>query len=292
MSVNLTNTPIFAAKKSKEEADKEMKETTKREMEKLAQILKNRSVSLENKFFEEEFLDDSLDEDSEQINTEDDLSESSTSSSTKDLITAISGIANKHKTNKINKKEQKKEKLSLVENAVKVEKLKHEIEKLENKLKFSMLDMNNLNIEISNLNKIKDKYEMIEKIMKYFESKELYLYDKHSELKTIMNFKEYSYKRVKLIELMKIHMTPESKLDNYMTDKIEVKDILKTVNMPILSKLVNDKNQNLDYLYDQYNRRIYKNLQLLEEEQQITSIIMMFVLIMSIISAFLCYYLF
>ena len=90
MSVNLTNTPIFAAQKSKEEADKEMKETTKREMEKLAQILKNRSVSLENKFFEEEFLDDSLDESSEQINTEDDLSETSTSSSTKDLITAIS----------------------------------------------------------------------------------------------------------------------------------------------------------------------------------------------------------
>jgi hypothetical protein len=288
MSVNLTNTPIFAAQKSKEEADKEMKETTKREMEKLAQILKNRSVSLENKFFEEEFLDDSLDESSEQINTEDDLSETSTSSSTKDLITAISGIANKHKTNK----KHKKEKLSLVENAVKVERLKHEIEKLENKLKFSMLDMNNLNIEISNLNKIKEKYEMIEKIMKYFESKELYLYDKQNELKIIMNFKEYDYKRVKLTELMKIHMTPESKLDNYMTDKIEVKDILKTVNMPILSKLVNDKNQNLDYLYDQYNRRIYKNLQLLDEEQQITSIIMMFVFIMSIISAFLCYYLF
>lgn len=292
MSVNLTNTPIFAAQKSKEEADKEMKETTKREMEKLAQILKNRSVSIENKNFEEEFMDDSLDESSKEINTDDELSDTSTSSSTQELITAISGLANKHKTNKKHKKEHKRDQLSLVENAVKVERLKHEIEKLENKLKYSMLEMNNLNIEITNLNKIKEKYEMIEKIMKYFESKELYLYDKHNELKTILNYKEYGYKRGKLTELMKIHMRPESKLDNYITDKVDVKDNLKIINMPILSKLVGEKNQNLDYLYDQYNRRIYRTFQDLESEQNINTFIFGFLFFMSILSAFLYYVLF
>jgi hypothetical protein len=285
MSVNLTNTPVLAVKKSKDEAEKEMKETTKKEMEKLANILKNRQVSMENKFVEEEFLDTS----SEEINTEDELSESSTSSSTKNLLTAISGIANKHKTNKSNKK-HKKEKYNLVENAVKVEKLKHEIEKLETKLKYSILDMNNLNIEISNLNKFKDKFEIVEKIMKNFESKELYLYEKDNELKTIMNFKEYGYKRGKLTELMSVHMTPESKLDNYMTDKIEVKDILKTVNMPILSKLVNDKNHSLDYLYDQYNHRIYKNLQLIDDERNINAVIFIFLFLSSILSASVYYY--
>ena len=35
---------------------KEMKETTKREMDKLAQILKNRTINIDNKIFEDDFI--------------------------------------------------------------------------------------------------------------------------------------------------------------------------------------------------------------------------------------------
>ena len=144
------STPSFTTQKTPEQYAEEKVETTRRELEKLHNALKDRVINSENKIWEENFMEDSNDD-------EISVASSSTSSSTKEIISAISGIKNKSKKDKKSKKNNKQTENILVDKAVMVQKLKNEIDKLESRIRYKDLDMSNLNVENLKLQVFEDK---------------------------------------------------------------------------------------------------------------------------------------
>ena len=128
-----SNTPIYVVQKTREEANKEMKEATKRELENLSKALKNRAEK-EIPFVEEFFINPLNDIEENDDDDEISISTESTSESTRNLLSAISGLKNNKREKKLEKKLMKKHKKQnnsnsrhdLVDNVVMVEKLKHE----------------------------------------------------------------------------------------------------------------------------------------------------------------------
>ena len=229
------STPTFTTIKTPEEYAEEKVETTRRELEKLHNALKDRVINSENKIWEEDFMEDSNDD-------EISVASSSTSSSTKEIISAISGIKNKSKKDKKSKKNKKQTENILVDQAVMVQKLKNEIDKLESRIRYKDLDMSNLNVEISRLHQFEEKFKLIENILNNIQQKELVLADINKNLDDILNSKQsLEYKKIKLNE-----MKNNKKSLTEMTDfKFDVPSSLKTLNQPVLTRLIMDKENRL-----------------------------------------------
>jgi hypothetical protein len=229
------STPTCTTIKTPEEYAEEKVETTRRELEKLHNALKDRVINSENKIWEEDFMEDSNDD-------EISVASSSTSSSTKEIISAISGIKNKSKKDKKSKKNKKQTENILVDQAVMVQKLKNEIDKLESRIRYKDLDMSNLNVEISRLHQFEEKFKLIENILNNIQQKELVLADINKNLDDILNSKQsLEYKKIKLNE-----MKNNKKSLTEMTDfKFDVPSSLKTLNQPVLTRLIMDKENRL-----------------------------------------------
>ena len=212
------------------EMEKEMKQTTKNEMEQLATAMKN-NISKNNDFIEEDFY----------INTEQDesddesLSESSCSSAVK-LLNDINKIKSKEKKGKKEKKEKKKENLSLVQSVIWIEKLKGEINKLESRIRYKDLDMSNLNLEIIKLNEVQDKYKIIGDILTNLQNKEIQIFDLNQSYKNINVNQSSKLIIYQLEELLKKY----EKFNNL--EKIGLlNEKVSSINNPIFSRLILDK---------------------------------------------------
>jgi chromosome segregation ATPase len=229
------STPSFTTLKTPEEYAEEKVETTRRELEKLHNALKNRVINSESKIWEENFMEDS---------NEDEISvvSSSTSSSTKELISAISGIKNKSKKDKKSKRNNKQTENILVDKAVMVQKLKNEIDKLESRIRYKDLDMSNLNVEISRLHQFEEKFKLIENILNNIQQKELILLDINKNLDDVFNSKQsLEYKKIKLNEMK----NNKKSLTEMIDFKFDVPSSLKTLNQPVLTRLIMDKENRL-----------------------------------------------
>jgi chromosome segregation ATPase len=229
------STPTFTTIKTPEEYAEEKVETTRRELEKLHNALKDRVINSENKIWEEDFMEDSNDD-------EISVASSSTSSSTKEIISAISGIKNKSKKDKKSKKNKKQTENILVDQAVMVQKLKNEIDKLESRIRYKDLDMSNLNVEISRLHQFEEKFKLIENILNNIQQKELVLADINKNLDDILNSKQsLEYKKIKLNEMK----NNKKSLTEMIDFKFDVPSSLKTLNQPVLTRLIMDKENRL-----------------------------------------------
>jgi len=182
MSTLSENTPVYTVRKTPEEAQDEMKEATKKEMEKLKDLMKARVNNIEISKpleYEEIFLDNSED---------DDISiESEDSDDTKNMLKQITNSI--QKKSKINTKKQFKSidsKYGVVDSAVKVEKLKSEISKLESRLRYKDLDMVNLMHNQNELNVIVNKYKLFEDILNHMQITEVKVNDLRNSCKIII----------------------------------------------------------------------------------------------------------
>jgi len=183
------NTPIYSTRKTAAEAEMEMKEETKKEMEKLKDLMKSHVASTESsKNYEEEvFLDDSDDTsiDSEEVDSEE----------TKDILKKISkSIINNESLKRKNKNKKSviksiDSKYGVVDSAVKVERLKSEISKLESRIRYKDLDMVNLMATQNELNVVVNKFKLFEDILNYIQIKEIRVNDIRNVCKNILTLK-------------------------------------------------------------------------------------------------------
>jgi hypothetical protein len=184
------NTPVYTTRKTAEEAANEMKEETKKEMEKLKELMKNHVTSTESTKsnvyatdgnYEELFLEDS---DASSLSSEE-------SEGTKDILKQISrSIKNNDSIKKKNKKQIIKpvdSKYGVIDSAVKVEKLRSEISKLESRIRYKDLDMVNLMHTQNELNVIVNKYKLFEEILNDVQIKEVKVSDLRNTIKNIIS---------------------------------------------------------------------------------------------------------
>lgn len=239
--MNTNTTPILTSLKSPEEAEKEMREVTKKELEKLAKIMEERMKNNHFKTDNKEFLieDDSTDE--EEV-IEDEI-ESSDSSDTKNIIAAISGIRNRKE--KKNKREAKSLTSSLVNNAVMVEKLRNEIIQLESRIRYKDLDMVNLTVEKDKLQETVEKYKIFREIFNRIQIKELILSDISREFNENKKLISKDNRR----KLLSNYATSNKKLDDLIAN-YDYKSSLDKLNIPLFSKMILDKNEKLNKEYE------------------------------------------
>ena len=240
----------FTTHISKEEMEREMKQTTKEEMEKLATAMKN-NISKKNDFEEEFFIN--TEQDDNDTSDDDTSSESSVSSAVK-LLSDINKIKSKEKKGRKEKKE-KKENMSLVQSVILIEKLKGEVNKLESRIRYKDLDMSNLNLEIIKLNEVQDKYKLITDILTELQNKEIQIFDLNQAFKNI-NFNQSSKLVIyQLEELIK-------KYEKFNT--LEKTDLLKnkinSINNQIFSRLILDKENVIVTEFNKTQLSIYNKI--------------------------------
>lgn len=273
-----SNTPIYVVQKTREEANKEMKEATKRELENLSKALKNRAEK-EIPFVEEFFINPLNDIEENDDDDEISISTESTSESTRNLLSAISGLKNNKREKKLEKKLMKKQKKQnnsnsrhdLVDNVVMVEKLKHEVEKLESRLRYKDLDMSNLNVEILSLQKVVDTYNMIEKILKNIQDKEIFLVDNHRKLNDIINSKDLSQKLVRLTDF---DSSERSKSLASVDPKFNFDENIITINNKMLVSLITQKENQIKSDYNQFKNKIIVSIEKTKNEKSTETVIM------------------
>jgi hypothetical protein len=229
MSTLSENTPVYTVRKTPEEAQNEMKEETKKEMEKLKDLMKTRVNILETSKpleYEEIFLDNS---------DEDDISiESDDSDDTKQMLKQITSSI--QKKNKINSKKQIKSvdsKYGVVDSAVKVEKLKSEISKLESRLRYKDLDMVNLMHNQNELNVIVNKFKLFEEVLNHMQITEVKVNDLRNSCKLII---ENDSNKIILHQLNQLDNTYEP-LNKDITSEI-IDDKLTKINNHNFSRLI------------------------------------------------------
>jgi hypothetical protein len=221
---------IFSTQKTPEEMEKEMKQATKDEMEKLTIAMKNHISKKETIIEEEDFYINAEQDDSE----DDSSSEASVSSATNKLLHDITKIKSKEKKGKKEKKQ--KNNISLIQNVIMVEKLKGEINKLESRIRYKDLDMSNLNLEIMKLNEVQDKYKLMNDILTELSQTEIEMYDLNQAFKNI-NFNQSSKIVVfQLEELLKKY----EKNKNYNNIKL-LNNKITSVHNQTFTRLLLDK---------------------------------------------------
>jgi len=257
----LPSPPQFRTWQSVETANTEMLEATKKGLEELAKAHLSKGSKKNSGYLRttpnEEFIEDFLIEDTtddESISIDD----SSTSSSTNKLISAISGAKNKKKKNK----KQKKIQTGLVENAVMVQKLKNEITKLEDRSRYHILDMSNLNLKIIELQQVENKYKIFEQILKNIQTDEIRFIDKINQLNNILTDKSLSVRKHKLITLSNspsintYEVNASNEVNQLNTDESLIK-----LNQPLFTILINNKRNELINEYTKLNNKIKFNIQ-------------------------------
>ena len=273
-----SNTPIYVVQKTREEANKEMKEATKRELENLSKALKNRAEK-EIPFVEEFFINPLNDIEENDDDDEISISTESTSESTRNLLSAISGLKNNKREKKLEKKLMKKHKKQnnsnsrhdLVDNVVMVEKLKHEVEKLESRLRYKDLDMSNLNVEILSLQKVVDTYNLIEKVLKNIQDKEIYLVNNHRKLNDIINSNDLS---LKLVRLTDFSSSEKNKTLDSVDPSFDFEENSHKFSNRMLVSLITQKENQIKSDYNQFKNKIIVSIEKTKNEKSTETVIM------------------
>jgi len=257
----LPTPPQFRTWQSVETANTEMLEATKKGLEELAKAHLSKgskkgylnTTPNDDELIEDFLIDDDTSEESISIDA------SSTSSSTNKLISAISGARNRSEKKK--NKKQKKIQTGLVENAVMVQKLKNEIEKLEDRIRYQILDMSNLNLKVIDLQQIENRYKIFEQVLKNIQTNELKFVDQKNQLNNILNETSISVKKHKLVTLFN---TPSISTNGCITtevNSINIDESLIKLNQPLFTILVNNKRNELTNEYTKFTNKIKFNIQ-------------------------------
>jgi hypothetical protein len=254
--------PQFRSWQSVETANTEMLEATKKGLEELARAHLSKASKKSSGYLRTTPNDDELIEDFLIEDTSEDesisIDDSSTSSSTNKLISAISGARNK--SGKKKQKKQKKIQTGLVENAVMVQKLKNEIGKLEDRARYHILDMSNLNLKVIELQQIENRYKIFEQILKNIQTNELQLVDKINQLNNILTESSLLVRKHKLLILFN---TPVLVTESVATENnpINIEENLIKLNQPLFTILINNKRNDLANEYTKFTNKIKFNIQ-------------------------------
>jgi len=224
------NTPVFTTRKTAAEAEAEMKEETKKEMEKLMEAMKTHVKKDES--YDELFL-----------NASDDESETSEedSENTKDLLEKLSKNIKKIPIKKSYSDKKKgfnsiDSKYGVVDSAVKVEKLKSEISKLESRIRYKDLDMANLMVTQNELNITVNKFKLFEEILNDLQIKEVKVNDLRNTLKNIIGLESNKIILHQLNQLDSIYTPLQTEIS---TSPIDEK--LSKINNHNFSRLILNK---------------------------------------------------
>jgi len=281
------NTPIYSTRKTAAEAEMEMKEETKKEMEKLKDLMKSHVASTESsKNYEEEvFLDDSDDTsiDSEEVDSEE----------TKDILKKISkSIINNESLKRKNKNKKSviksiDSKYGVVDSAVKVERLKSEISKLESRIRYKDLDMVNLMATQNELNVVVNKFKLFEEILNDLQIKEVKVNDIRNTLKTIIGLNSNKVIFHQLVQLEPIYESLNTEITNSSID-----EKLSKINNHNFARLILTKR---DYILTDLNNLKDHNIYIkkdIQTRKYILDIIKKSILILASISGivFLLYF--
>ena len=256
MNSNLTNTPVM--QKSQAEYEKEMKETTKRELEKLSKLMEEKVKNGEFQRKTDEIIYE------EEFASEDSELELSDTSEEKMILETITGIRNRKQKKKEKVHEQKSITNSLVNNVVMVEKLKNEINQLESRIRYKDLDMVNLTVEKDKLELIKDKYNLFEEIYNKLQEKEIMLNDKMRDYREI---KDNKSKELKKMLFKKYAVTTET-LDDILNNKYNFNETLEKIGVPMFTKMIKEKNDKLNKEYDEIKSLSLKQIQKINTDEE------------------------
>ena len=254
--------PQFRSWQSVEAANTEMLEATKKGLEELARAHLSKASKKSSGYLrttpnDDELIEDFLIEEDTSENESISIDDSSTSSSTNKLISAISGARNK--SGKKKQKKQKKIQTGLVENAVMAQKLKNEIEKLEDRARYHILDMSNLNLKVIELQQIENKYKIFEQVLKNIQTHELQFVDKINQLNNILVETSLSVRKHKLVALSNTPIITHP--TNTTIDNINIDESLIKLNQPLFTILVNNKRNELTNEYTKFTNKIKFNIQ-------------------------------
>ena len=259
--------PKYTTVKTIQQMEEEMKLTTQKEMEKLSSAMKER-VSAPQKPFEveESFLPGSDNEDNDIETSEDE----------KQILFSINGLNGISKKTKGDKKKQyakPKQEHNLINNVIMVEKLKNEIDKLENRIRYKDLDISNLNVDNLKLKTYVDKQKLFDQIMKELNEKEMKINDFH---KLYLNAKSNNSSKIVIFQLSELQ-----KLFELMQKHIDMKDIHQQLDKfadPIFKRLITGKTDSIVHEYEVTHTSINYDLENTEQWLIMVEYFYMFVL--------------
>jgi hypothetical protein len=234
--------------------EEDMKLATQKEMEKLSSTMRERLSAPQKPFeIEESFLPDSDDEDDDIEISEDE----------KQILFSINGLNSLSKKTKGDKKKQHvkpKQEHNLINNVIMVEKLKNEIDKLENRIRYKDLDISNLNVDNLKLKSYVDKQKLFNQIMKELNEKEMKINDFH---KLYLNAKSNNSSKIVIFQLSELQKLFE--LMKKYIDMNEINQQLDKFGDPIFKRLITGKTDSIIHEYEVTHTSINYDLENTEQ---------------------------
>ena len=164
-----------------------------------------------------------------------------------------------------------------------VEKLKNEIDKLENRIRYKDLDISNLNVDNLKLKTYVDKQKLFNQIMKELNEKEMKINDFH---KLYLNAKSNNSSKIVIFQLTELQ-----KLFELMQKYIDMKDIHQQLDKfadPIFKRLITDKTDSIIREYDVTHTSI--NYDLENTEQWIIIVNYFYILLLGLFAVGILYF--
>ena len=269
--------PKYTTVKTIQQMEEDMKLATQKEMEKLSSTMKERLSAPQKPFeIEESFLPDSDDENDDIETSEDE----------KQILFSINGLNSLSKKTKGDKKKQNakpKQEHNLINNVIMVEKLKNEIDKLENRIRYKDLDISNLNVDNLKLKSYVDKQKLFNQIMKELNEKEMKINDFH---KLYLNAKSNNSSKIVIFQLTELQKLFE--LMKKYTDMTDIHQQLDKFGDPIFKRLITDKTDSIIREYDVTHTSI--NYDLENTEQWVVMIYYFYILLLGLCAIGIIYY--
>jgi hypothetical protein len=246
--------PKYTTVKTIQQMEEDMKLATQKEMEKLSSTMRERLSAPQKPFeIEESFLPDSDDEDDDIEISEDE----------KQILFSINGLNSLSKKTKGDKKKQHvkpKQEHNLINNVIMVEKLKNEIDKLENRIRYKDLDISNLNVDNLKLKSYVDKQKLFNQIMKELNEKEMKINDFH---KLYLNAKSNNSSKIVIFQLSELQKLFE--LMKKYIDMNEINQQLDKFGDPIFKRLITGKTDSIIHEYEVTHTSINYDLENTEQ---------------------------
>ena len=266
--------PKYTTVKTIQQMEEEMKLATQKEMEKLSSAMKDRVSAPQKPFeIEESFLPGSDNEDDNLETSEDE----------KQILFSLNGVTKKTKGDKKKQHAKPKQEHNLINNVIMVEKLKNEIDKLENRIRYKDLDISNLNVDNLKLKTYVDKQKLFNQIMKELNEKEMKINDFH---KLYLNAKNNNSSKIVIFQLTELQ-----KLFELMQKYIDMKDIHQQLDKfadPIFKRLITDKTDSIIREYDVTHTSI--NYDLENTEQWIIIVNYFYILLLGLFAVGILYF--
>jgi len=246
--------PKYTTVKTIQQMEEDMKLATQKEMEKLSSTMRERLSAPQKPFeIEESFLPDSDDEDDDIEISEDE----------KQILFSINGLNSLSKKTKGDKKKQHakpKQEHNLINNVIMVEKLKNEIDKLENRIRYKDLDISNLNVDNLKLKSYVDKQKLFDQIMKELNEREMKINDFH---KLYLKAKSNNSSKIVIFQLSELQKLFE--LMKKYTDMNEINQQLDKFGDPIFKRLITGKTDSIIHEYEVTHTSINYDLENTEQ---------------------------